>query len=175
MYPKTMKSIRNFYFKIVKEKGTPDYIARGWAIGMFIGCAVPFGAQLIISIPLSFILKGSKIGAALGTLLTNPVSIWFIYPVQCYVGNKLIGGNFTYEAIKDKVDLVLENQSWGTLFELGLELATSFLVGGLLLAALTTPVTYWGVRKLVINYRKFMESRKLKRQLAMKNKPEKGF
>ena len=60
--------------KIVREKASPEYIARGWAIGMFFGCLIPFGFQLICSIPAAFILKGSKIGATLGTLLTNPVS-----------------------------------------------------------------------------------------------------
>ena len=34
------------YSKILKEKATPEYIARGWAIGMFYGCLVPFGLQL---------------------------------------------------------------------------------------------------------------------------------
>ena len=49
------------YTKMVGEKATPEYIARGWAIGMFYGCMIPFGFQLMLSIPTSFALKGSKI------------------------------------------------------------------------------------------------------------------
>ena len=75
------------YAKIVRDDGSPSYIARGWAIGMFIGCVIPMSAQLVISIPLSFVLRGSKIGAALGTFITNPVTVLFIYPAQCWVGN----------------------------------------------------------------------------------------
>ena len=89
----------SLYMKIVREKASPEYIARGWAIGMFFGCLIPFGFQLICSIPAAFILKGSKIGATLGTLLTNQVTIFFIYPVQCYVGSRIMGSDLTYSAI----------------------------------------------------------------------------
>lgn len=90
----------SLYMKIVREKASPEYIARGWAIGWFFGCLIPFGFQLICSIPAAFILKGSKIGATLGTLLTNQVTIFFIYPVQCYVGSRIMGSDLTYSAIK---------------------------------------------------------------------------
>ena len=66
------------YLKIVREKASPEYIARGWAIGMFYGCLIPFGFQLICSIPTAFLLKGSKIGASVGTLITNHFSVFII-------------------------------------------------------------------------------------------------
>ena len=37
------KKWRKFYFKIVREKASPDYIARGWGIGM-LGAAGDDGA-----------------------------------------------------------------------------------------------------------------------------------
>lgn len=144
------------YAKMVREKASPEYIARGWAIGMFCGCAIPFGLQLPISIPAAFILKGSKIGSVLGTLLTNHVTIWFIYPVQCYVGNHLIGGNITYADIKNAVTPLVELkflEAFKALFSLGGELVASFFVGGALLAAVMTPLTYYGVKNLVIRRR----------------------
>ncbi len=141
------------YAKMVREKASPEYIARGWAIGMFYGCAIPFGFQLMISIPAAFLLKGSKIGSVLGTLLTNHFTIWFIYPVQCYVGNKLIGGRLSWAEIKDAMSAVVNEQSYSKLFSLGGELAASFFVGGALLAAVMTPLTYYGVKNLVIRRR----------------------
>ena len=65
------KKSRKVYLKIVREKATPEYIARGWSIGMFFGCLIPIGGQLFCSIPTAFLLKGSKIGAVLGTFITN--------------------------------------------------------------------------------------------------------
>ena len=69
------KKLISLYSKIVREKASPEYIARGWAIGMFYGCMIPFGLQLICSIPTALVLRGSKIGAVLGTFITNHFTI----------------------------------------------------------------------------------------------------
>jgi len=150
---------QRLYFKIVREKATAEYIARGWAIGMFYGCLIPFGFQLACSIPTAFLMRGSKIGATLGTLLTNHVTIFFIYPAQCWVGNKLIGGDLTHAAIKEALRNVLHEQSYDALLKIGGHLVTSFFVGGALLTAIMTPITYFAVKALVVKYRALREAR----------------
>ncbi len=145
--------------RIVREKASPEYIARGWAIGMFFGCASPFGAQLVLSIPLAFVLKGSKIGAALGTLLTNHFTIFIIYPVQCWVGNRLLGGNLSFPEIRSALANVIREQSFEALFKIGGDLVAAFFVGGMLMAAVLTPLTYFGVKKLVIHRRSRKKTR----------------
>ena len=161
-----------FYSKILKEKASPEYIARGWAIGMFCGCLIPFGLQLALSIPVAFLLKGSKIGATLGTLLTNQVTIFFIYPVQCYVGSRIMGSDLTYSAIKDALRNVLRRQDYDSLFGLGWDLLEAFFIGGLLLTVLMTPVTYYAVKTMVIRYRGLREKLKIKRLQKLKEKQE---
>ena len=151
------------YNKIVREKASPEYIARGWAIGMFYGCLVPFGFQLILSIPSAFLLKGSKIGASLGTLLTNPVTIFIIYPIQCWVGNHILGGSLSYNAAKQAVNEMLKEQTIDSMLQMGWDLVLAFFIGGLILTAIMTPLTYVIVKKLVINYRKVKEVRKQKK------------
>lgn len=154
---------RYYYNKAVREKGTPEYIARGWAIGMFIGFAVPFGLQLMVSIPLSFLLKGSKLGAAVGTLATNHFTIFLIYPFQCWLGGRLIGYHLSFADISSKLEMVFQNQDYQTLFGLGKELIVSFFLGGFLLAFVSTPICYYLVRNMVIQYRKNKEKRYLKK------------
>ena len=44
--------------KMIGEQLPIESIAGGWALGMFIGCAIPFGLQLVVSVPLS-IISGS--------------------------------------------------------------------------------------------------------------------
>lgn len=141
------------YSRIVHEKATPEYIARGWAVGMFFGCLVPFGVQLIFSVPTAFLLKGSKIGATIGTLLTNHFTIFLIYPVQCYVGNKLLGGNLSYRAIEAAMSNVLKDRSWEALMRVGEDLIAAFFIGGALLTAIMTPITYYAVKSLVVHRR----------------------
>ena len=137
------------YTKMVGEKATPEYIARGWAIGMFYGCLIPFGCQLMLSIPTSFALKGSKIGATLGTLITNHFTIFIIYPVQCYVGNKIIGGSLSYAEVQNAMAAVLKNQDYSTLLAMSVDLIVSFFVGGALFTVVMTPITYFGVKAMV--------------------------
>lgn len=153
------------YGKIVKEKASPEYIARGWAIGMFYGCLIPFGLQLACSIPTSFILKGSKIGAVFGTLLTNHFTIFVIYPAQCWVGSWLMGRAISFSEVSGAMTSVIEEGTWGALFALGWRLVAAFFIGGALLTAVMTPLTYWGVKRLVLSYRKKKEIRAARRAL----------
>ena len=135
--------------KILREQATPEFIARGWAIGMFYGCAIPFGFQLILSIPTAVILKGSKVGATVATFVTNHFSIFIIYPVQCWLGNRLLGGDISYGAISHALSDVVKEQSWDSLARIGGDLVAAFFVGGLLFAVIFTPVTYFAVRTFV--------------------------
>ena len=152
-----------YYHKAVREKGSPEYVARGWAIGMFIGFAVPFGLQLMVSIPLSFLLKGSKLGAAVGTLATNHFTIFIIYPFQCWLGSRLIGSPLSIAEITSKLEYVFQNQDYTTLFSLGKTLILSFFIGGFLLAFISSPICYYLVKHLVIQYRKNRAKKMLKK------------
>ncbi|MBR7139710.1 MAG: DUF2062 domain-containing protein [Lentisphaeria bacterium] len=151
------------YMKMVREKASPEYIARGWAIGMFYGCLIPFGFQLICSIPTSILLKGSKIGASVGTFFTNHFSILIIYPLQCWVGNKLMGGGLTWTETCNIMSDVLHKQNYTSLLALGWDLVIAFFIGGALLTAIMTPLTYIFVKKAVIVFR-----RKKEKKLQMK-------
>ncbi len=154
----------NLLTQMLREKASPAFIARGWAIGMFYGCTIPFGLQLALSIPTAFILKGSKIGATVGTLITNHFTIFLIYPVQCWVGNRLLGGNLSYDQIKAALKGVLTEQSWESLLQLGANLAGAFLLGGFLLAAVCVPLTYFGVLRYVKLHRRHFAEKPVETQ-----------
>ena len=166
------RKLYRLYNKIVREKAAPEYIARGWAIGMFYGCFIPFGFQLILSIPSAFLLKGSKIGASLGTLITNPVTIFIIYPIQCWVGNHILGGSLSYNAAKQAVNDMLKEQTIDSMLQMGWDLIAAFFLGGFIFTVIMTPVTYFLVKKLVINYRKVKEMRKQKKVQKIKKQSE---
>jgi len=134
--------------KVVREKLPPESIAAGWALGMFIGCSVPFGLQLIIVIPLAIMMRVSKIGATLATFITNPFTIFIIYPAQTYVVNKLLfGGSLTFERL---MELKWE---WRVVRRLGAEAMASFFLGGIFLAIIMTPLTYFTIKCLVVRAR----------------------
>ena len=121
---------------------------------MFYGCTIPFGFQLILSIPTAYILKGSRVGTTVGTFITNHFSIFFIYPCQCWLGNRLLGGSISYSSIVGALKDVFRDQSWAALLQISGELLESFLLGGFILAAICVPLTYWGVLRFVRRSRK---------------------
>ena len=146
--------LSELYDKIVKERKSAEFIARGWALGVFVGSVIPFGIQIYIALPLSFLLKGSKIGALTGTLISNPLTILFLYPAQCWMGSRLLGKDISWDAISEALKGVLTQQDWSSLSQLSGHLVTSFFAGGLMLAAVATPLTYFFVLHLVRNYRR---------------------
>ena len=133
--------------QMVRDPMSPERVAAGWALGMFIGCSIPFGLQLVVSVPLSFLLKVSKIGATVGTLITNPVSIFFIYPAQTWVMYNILFGN------REMGELPTE---WTreSVMALSGPVIISFFLGGLALALILSPITYFVVKRIVIRYRK---------------------
>ena len=132
--------------QMVKDALPPEDVAAGWALGMFVGCAVPFGLQLIVSVPLAMMMRVSKVGATLGTLITNPVTILFIYPAQTWAVYNLLFGN------REMHDLPSE-WTWSAVRALGVDVLASFLLGGLVLALVLTPITYFTVKRMVVRHR----------------------
>lgn len=159
-----LRPLFRLYFKMVREPAPPEFIARGWAIGMFFGCLIPVGMQLLFSLPSAFLLKGSKIGAMLGTLLTNHFTILIIYPLQCFAGARLLGYEFSYAEIRLAMRQVVTGD-WQAFQGLGGDLVAAFFTGALLLALITTPLTYYGILYLVRKSRRRREHRARRRQL----------
>ena len=157
-----MRSLRSYWHalrdQMVSDPLSPNRVATGWALGMFIGCTVPFGLQLMVSVPLAFLLRVSKIGATVGTLITNPMTILFIYPVQTWVGSRLLGMPLSWDYVRDacaklaSVSL-LSASGWETLSDVGGRVLGGFFFGGFLLAAVCTPITYFAVKRIVCEYR----------------------
>ena len=139
--------------KMVRDPLPAESVAAGWALGVFIGCAVPFGLQLVISIPLAMMMRVSKVGATLGTFITNPLTIWIIYPAQTMAMGWLLGRDFSWDYILKAMRGVAKNSDWKTLLSLSGDVVVCFILGGLALAAVLTPITYFTVRTLVRKYR----------------------
>ena len=139
--------------KMVRDPLPPEDVAAGWALGMFVGCSVPFGLQLIVSVPLAMMMRVSKVGATLGTFVTNPLTIWIIYPAQTMAMGWLLGRDFSWDYILKAMRGVAKNSDWKTLLSLSGDVVVCFILGGLALAAVLTPITYFTVRTLVRKYR----------------------
>ena len=139
---------------MVRDPLPPEDVAAGWALGMFVGCAIPFGLQLIVSIPLALMMRVSKVGATLGTLITNPVTIFIIYPAQTWAVNRvLFGGSLSFHRLMET------EWTWAAVRHLGAEAMVSFFLGGLVLALVLSPLTYFMVKRVVVRRRSRLKRR----------------
>ena len=139
--------LRNLREKMVRDPLPPEDVAAGWALGVFIGFSIPFGLQLIVSVPLALMMRVSKVGATLGTFVTNPATIFFLYPAQTWVVYNLLFGS------REMGELPTE---WTRQAVMALSgpVIISFFLGGLALAMVLSPVTYHVVKQIVIRQRR---------------------
>ena len=135
--------------RMLKDPLPPEDVAAGWALGAFIGLSVPFGLQLVIAVPLAMMMRVSKLGATLATFITNPVTIFIIYPFQTWLANKLFfGGSLAFGSLCET------EWTWAAVQKLGAEAMASFFLGGVINAIALTPVVYFLVHRFVRSHRR---------------------
>ncbi len=122
--------------RFVRLRGGPDEIAKGLALGVFIGMTPTLGFQMVIAIFFAILLRENKIAAALGVWVSNPVTAPVIYALQYESGRLLLG----MERARFPSELTLsalQNLGWEVL----LPLCLGSLIFGILCGALTYALT----------------------------------
>ena len=84
-------ALRRAYERFIRIRGEPKDICFGLALGIFLGISPIFGFQLILAVLIAALLKWNKIAAAMGTLISNPLTTPFIYPFAYFVGSSVMG------------------------------------------------------------------------------------
>lgn len=154
------KTIAYYYLKLVNQSGSPDYIARGVAVGLFISFLIPFGVQMVVAYALAAVVRAAKIPAVALTWISNNFTVPVIYPVQCYIGSYIIGHPLNYEYVKNAFLKVIKEASYKALFDLGADLTMSFFAGGTLFGLLSGLSGYFVALWLVGHYRRKRQIRK---------------
>lgn len=85
------RSLGRAYHRFLKIRGCPMEIARGLAIGLFVGMSPALGFHTLIAVPLAALFKSNKIAAAAGVWISNPVTAPVLYGTTYLVGARLMG------------------------------------------------------------------------------------
>jgi uncharacterized protein (DUF2062 family) len=123
--------------RFLRIRREPEELARGLAIGVFIGLTPTLGFHMVLAVALSMVLKGNKIMAALATWVGNVVTLPFIFPMEYMIGKWLLRGdplmlkNFSFTPSE------ILHASWNIL----LPLSVGSLVAGSVAAILVYPIT----------------------------------
>jgi uncharacterized protein (DUF2062 family) len=115
---------RSFYDRFVRLHGSPEDIAWGAALGLFVAMTPTMGIQTYLAVPLAALFRISKVAAAATVWLTNPVTAPFIYGLNYMVGATLLG--YPLKAP------FFSNPSWQVLWDSGKSVFLALTVGGIL-------------------------------------------
>lgn len=144
---KFKRQLRYYYLRFIRLKGEPNELAFGMALGVFAGMMPIMPFQIALAVTLAMLLKGSKITAAIGTWISNPLNWYFIYLYDYKLGAWILGVperkalfSSIIQAIKSgHGPLVIVSK----ILEAGGSFAAAFLLGGLILGLILVPPTYF--------------------------------
>lgn len=145
MFEKLQRFVRYWYLRLVRIQATPHTIAIGLAAGVFVGLLPVLPFQTIIAVALAFVVRGSKIAAALGTWVSNPLNWIPVYMMFYYVGKAVVP--FDVPPFNPK------HLEMAELIHVGWRLFVAMMVGGLTVATPSAVISYFVTFKAVTAYR----------------------
>jgi uncharacterized protein (DUF2062 family) len=80
-----------FCKRLSSSNRTPRDVALGFALGLMVGMTPFLGIHIVSCIVLAARFGGNKFAAILGVNITNIVTAPLIYPINYWVGQKLVG------------------------------------------------------------------------------------
>ena len=148
------------FLRLMRHPGTPESVGRGVAAGFFTALILP-GGHMVAAFLLAMLLRGARGTAVLATWITNPLTIPFIWPAQCYLGSLLIGRPLSHKLIEHLLWNAVHTPSMQTLGELSSELIASFFAGGALLGVVLALIGYFVTVAMVRRHRARLAGRKI--------------
>ncbi len=127
--------LRYGYYRFIRLHSSPDYLARGLAIGVFSGFLPFFGLQVILSVASASLLRGHRVVAAAATWISNPLTYIPLYSLGFHLGRWMLGSTeivFTAQTF----------QSTQSVMALGSEFAITLLTGCITLGLIFASISY---------------------------------
>lgn len=128
------------FVRFVRLRGLPEEIAKGVALGIFIGMTPTFGFQMAIALFFAYLLKENRLAAILGVWITNPVTAPVIYSIEYEMGRILLS--------LPRASLPAEF-TWGAYADLGWDIMYPLWVGGTLAGVILGALSYFVTLRMV--------------------------
>lgn len=153
-FVKAKRRSRYFYLKILRIDDPPEVIARGAAIGVFMGVFPTFGVGTFLSLGAAFLLKANKASAVIGSFIVNPITGPFFWTLSMLTGAFIMREDYTSLVDNIKTKGILSGGGWAT---------EVFMVGNIIITLIFTFASYYAVKALVIRHRRKKEEKRLKK------------
>jgi uncharacterized protein len=164
------RTARYYYLRFLRLQGDPRVLARGIAVGLFINSTPIMPFHTILTLLFAVLLRGSKLAALLaGFVITNPLTVFFVYYLCWRLGSLLTGSDLSWEQINAVLSSVTDGSSirhtLALVGKLGQDAIAVMLVGGVVLA---TPITFAGYL-FSLRFFTYMQEKRLKKLRNLEN------
>ncbi|MFP4168180.1 MAG: DUF2062 domain-containing protein [Desulfonatronovibrionaceae bacterium] len=158
LWARGRRSARFWYLSLLRIKAPAHSVAMGLAMGVFIGLLPIIPFQTVVVLVLAFAFRCSKLAAVLGTWVSNPADMVFLYYVAHRIGKFLIPVRM--EGFDGQPHSMLEMMTFGW------KTFGVMFIGGLAMALPAAFVTYFVSLRLIRVY----HARRMARWRAKKNR-----
>ncbi|MBE9504135.1 MAG: DUF2062 domain-containing protein [Proteobacteria bacterium] len=128
------RTLRYVYLRFVRLHGTAKDVARGLALGVFIGMTPTMGIQTPLALLGAMLLKENKIAALIGVWVSNPMTFIPIYTFNFKVGKYILGTSALQMPKFTSIHEVLE---------LGHDFIMPLILGSFIVAIITAVISYF--------------------------------
>lgn len=154
--PKRRRIYRRLADWLLRHQGTPEYVARGFAIGVFVALTPTVGVQMILGGFIAHLLKGNRAIAAGLAWISNPLTMGPIFYFNYRIGLLFLPGDAKAgrEFIQAIASASLTDPSgwWAAIERMGRELwgvAGVLWAGSIVVAAVAAAVSYPVILRIV--------------------------
>ncbi|MFC1533418.1 DUF2062 domain-containing protein [Thermodesulfobacteriota bacterium] len=163
---------RYYYLRFIRLRGEPHELALGMAFGIFSGMMPIIPFHMAFSVLLALVFKGSKITAALGTWVSNPLDWVLFYYLNYKIGAIMLGlheDNGTVSSVLEPLQRGEEGMAVITkIMSAGGEIISALIIGGLIMgvvAAIPSYFIFLNIFSLIKIWRKEKREQKRWRKL----------
>lgn len=144
-------------------------MALGISLGIFAGMMPIMPFQAALAIMLAFFFRGSKITAALGTLISNPLNWYFIYYYSHKIGASILGLFIHKRAFSSIMESIDQGEAFmviiGKMAGAGSTIISSFILGGFIMGVVVSIPSYFIFLKFFSMIKVWREKRKERKHL----------
>jgi uncharacterized protein (DUF2062 family) len=167
------RQIRYFYLRFIRLRGEPHALALGIALGIFAGMMPIMPFQIALAVTLALLFKGSKLTAALGTWVTNPLNWYFLYYYAYKIGASILGIPGKSKIFSSVMASIRQGEEAiaiiGKIAGAGGTILAAFLVGGFIMGLIAAPPSYFIFLRLFQFIRRWRQDRRERKHWQKKN------
>ena len=148
MWQKINDFFKSIYVQLVKANDSPQRIALGFGVGVFLG--IYPGTGPFAALAVAYLLRLNKAATLLGGVLTNTWLSFLTFALSIKIGAAILGLN--WEEIQGHIRALMQHFSWKSFFDISfLHIVKPLLIGyavvGLMAGALSYLIVLYILRK----------------------------